>query len=297
MGPLAAARNRYPHRAHLSGRRNERCSRWSVLVGEPEVIINTNVTGSGLVPPHPPRVRLLAAMDVEWSKNYQIRGGNVPFCYSAIWLALPADDASIGLESARFWYTAAYVQDAGEGADLVAGTDAALACLMQHASLIAGTSSAATWGSWPRQTRQRGQQSRPAATAWRRRREDFSGQPRFLDTRYDAGHLLACQSRRLADVCAALCLDVTQPELRGISMTALHRRSLQDGDVTTREKITVLNLRHSLSTVLVAARAAGLAHWQPGLNVNRLLARELGSAFGWLAHPVFTALLGDHDAA
>ncbi|HET9898967.1 MAG TPA: hypothetical protein VFQ44_28935 [Streptosporangiaceae bacterium] len=47
----------------------------------------------------------------------------------------------------------------------------------------------------------------------------------------------------------------------------------------------------------VAARAAGLAHWQPGLNVNRFLATELGDAFGWLAHPVFTALLGETDAA
>jgi hypothetical protein len=80
-------------------------------------------------------------------------------------------------------------------------------------------------------------------------------------------------------------------------MTALHRRWLDLGDVTAREKITVLNLRHSLSTVLVAARAAGLAHWQPGLNVNRLLASELGDVFGWLAHPGFTALLGETDAA
>lgn len=50
------------------------------------------------------------------------------------------------------------------------------------------------------------------------------------------------------DVCAELRLDVTQPELRGSSMTALHRRWPQDGDVAAREKITVLNLRHSLST-------------------------------------------------
>ena len=99
----------------------------------------------------------------------------------------------------------------------------------------------------------------------------------YLDTRYDAGHVLACQSRRLVDVCADLRLDVTQPELRGASMTALHRRWTEHGDTTAREKITVLNLRHSLSTAIVAARAAGLAHWQPGLNVNRLLAAELGS--------------------
>jgi hypothetical protein len=67
------------------------------------VIINSNVTGSGLVPRHPPGVRLLAAIDVEWSKNYRIRRGNVPFCYSVVWLALSADGASTSLEATRFW--------------------------------------------------------------------------------------------------------------------------------------------------------------------------------------------------
>jgi hypothetical protein len=259
------------------------------------VIISSNVTGSGPVP-FPPGTHLLAALDVEWSKNYRIRGGNVPFCYSVVWLALPASDASTSLlEATRFWYTSAYVQDASEGPDLAAGADAALACLMQHASLIAGHQLCSDLGVLAAAD----PASRPAAAAaaWRQRREAASGQPRFLDTRYDAGHVLACRSRRLVDVCADLRLDVTQPELRSISMTALHRRWLQDGDVTAREKITVLNLRHALSTALIAARAAGLGHWQPGLNVNRLLARELGDAFGWLAHPVFTALLGDQDAA
>ena len=45
----------------------------------------------------------------------------------------------------------------------------------------------------------------------------------------------------------------------------------------------MLNLRHSLSTALVAARAAGLASWQAGLNVNRILAAGLDGAFGWPA--------------
>lgn len=261
------------------------------------MIISTNVTGSGLVPRHPPGMRLLAAMDVEWSKNYRIRGGNVPFCYSVVWLALSADDASTGLEATRFWYTSAYVQDAGERADLVTGADDALACLMKHASLIAGHQLCSDLGVLAAADAAARPAVSAAATAWRQRREEPSSQPRFLDTRYDAGHLLACQSRRLVDVCADLRLEVTQPELRGISMTALHRRWLQVGDVTAREKITVLNLRHALSTALVAARAAGLAHWQPGLNVNRVLAAELGGAFGWLAHPVFTALLGDQHAA
>ncbi len=80
-------------------------------------------------------------------------------------------------------------------------------------------------------------------------------------------------------------------------MTALHRRWLENGDTSAREKITVLNLRHSLSTALVAIRAVGLGSWPPGLNVNRLLADGLGEAFGWLSSPVFTALLGDRGAA
>jgi hypothetical protein len=168
---------------------------------------------------------------------------------------------------------------------------------MQHASLIAGHQLCSDLGVLAAADAAARPAAAVAAAAWRRRREECSGQPRFLDTRYDTGHLLACRSRRLVDVCADLRLDVTQPELRGISMTALHRHWLQAGDVMAREKITVLNLRHSLSTAMVAARAAGLAHWQPGLNVNRLLARELGDAFGWLAHPVFTALLGESNAA
>jgi hypothetical protein len=262
------------------------------------VIVSSNVPGSGLVPGCPPGVRLVAAIDVEWSKNYRIRGGNVPFCYSVVWLSFPARGASTGLDTGRFWYTSAYVEDTGECVDLVARADSALTCLMRYASLIAGHQlcsdlavlAAAAAGSQP---------SAVAATTvgWRQRRQDSPVQPRFLDTRYDTGHILTCQSRRLVDVCTDLGLDVTQPELRGTSMTALHRRWLELGDITAREKITVLNLRHSLSTAMIAARAAGLAHWQPGLNVNRLLADGLGRTFGWLTHPIFTALLGEPDAA
>jgi hypothetical protein len=259
------------------------------------VIVSTNITGSGLAPLCPPGTRLVAAIDVEWSKNYRVRGGNVPFCYSVAWLPLPASGTEIGLDAARFWYASVYVENTSERADLVASADAALACLMKHASLITGHQLCSDLGILATATRPPAVMA--ASTAWRQRRPEFPGPPRFLDTRYDAGHILACQSRRLVDVCTDLRLDVTQPELRGTSMTAMHRRWLDSGDITAREKITVLNLRHSLSTALVAARAAGLGHWQPGLNVNQILARELGSEFGWLAHPVFTALLGDQDAA
>ncbi len=102
------------------------------------MIVSSNIPSSGLMPERSPRTRMLAAIDVEWSKNYQIRGGNVPFCYSVIWLPLPVSGASTGLDTGRFWYMSAYVEDTSQCPDLVAGADAALACLMEHASLIAG---------------------------------------------------------------------------------------------------------------------------------------------------------------
>jgi hypothetical protein len=260
------------------------------------VIITGNVP-AGATPPCPPGTRLLAAIDVEWSKNYRVKNGNVPFCFSVAWIPVPGVGEDAVPLASRFWYTSVYVQDDGEREDLIDAADAALGCLAGRASMIAGHQlcsdlavlAAAGGGESPA--------INAAAAAWRQRRDAPVGQPCFLDTRYDAGHVLACTSRRLVDVCADLRLDVTQPELRGASMTALHRRWTEHGDVMAREKITVLNLRHSLSTAIVAARAAGLARWQPGLNVNQLLARELGSELAWTADPVFTALLGEPGAA
>jgi hypothetical protein len=260
------------------------------------MIITGNIP-AGEAPPCPSGNRLLASIDVEWSKNYRIKGGNVPFCFSVAWLALPATGDCVLADTSPFWYTSAYVEDDDERGDLITAADIALRCLSTRAAVIAGHQlcsdlavlSAATAGESPA--------IQAATQSWRQRRQPAAGQPAFLDTRYDSGHILACQSRRLVDVCDDLRLDVTQPELRGASMTALHRRWTERGDTTAREKITVLNLRHSLSTAIVAARAAALAHWEPGLNVNRLLAAELGGTIGWAASPAFTALLGDPGAA
>ena len=87
-------------------------------------------------PSAPPGTPLAAAIDVEWSKNYRVRGGNVPFCYSVVWLALSGEDVRPG--SFGFWYTSAYVHGTGETGDLVASADSALLTTLERASLIAG---------------------------------------------------------------------------------------------------------------------------------------------------------------
>ena len=259
------------------------------------MIITSNLDSPDGVPVSPAGTLRVAAIDVEWSKNYRVRGGNVPFCYSVTWLVLPREHARPG--TAGFWYTSAYVQDASETSDLAASAGRALRHVLDHARLIAGHQLSSDLAVLAAAARAPHPGITAARQAWRQRRQHDPDGPRFLDTRYDTGHILRCASRRLVDVCADLDLDVTQPELRGTSMTALHRHWLEQADTAAREKITVLNLRHALSTALVAAHAAGLASWPPGLNVNTMLAAGLNGALGWLHDPAFTALLEEPGAA
>ena len=74
------------------------------------MIITSNLDSPDDVPVSPPGTLCAAAIDVEWSKNYRLRGGNVPFCYSVTWLVLSPEHVWPG--TAGFWYTSAYVQDA-----------------------------------------------------------------------------------------------------------------------------------------------------------------------------------------
>jgi hypothetical protein len=193
-----------------------------------------------------------------------------------------------------FWYTSAYVHGTGETGDLVASADSALLKILEHADLIAGHQLSSDLAVLAAAAGAPLLGVTAAQVAWRRRGQLLPDGPRLLDTRYDTRHVLQRTSRRLVDVCAELRL--TQPELRGTSMTALHRRWLEQAEIPAREKITVLNLRHALSTALVAANVAGLASWPPGLNVNKILAAGLDGALGWPGDPVFAALLEESGA-
>src|SRR5215472_8015292 len=100
------------------------------------MIVSGNLPASAAAPVRPPGTLLVAAIDVEWSKNYRVRGGNVPFCYSVVWLTLSRQDVRPG--SFGFWYTSAYVHGTGETGDLVASADSALLRTLECAGLIAG---------------------------------------------------------------------------------------------------------------------------------------------------------------
>ncbi len=243
-------------------------------------------------PTTPQDETVLVAMDVEWTKNYRIRNGNIPFCYSLATITIPAHPASQPVPTGKleFAFTSAYVEHADETQTLIRRADADLAHALGHARYLVGhqlssdlaTLTNAATNPPPAVTR--------ARAAWAARRQPDPDRSQIVDTRYDTDQVLRCTSRRLVDICTDLGLDVTQPELRG-SMTAMHRTWLTTGSPELRERLTVLNLRHSLSTALVALHTLGIVRWPPGFNVNRLLYQHLAGRYAWLDSPTFHQLL------
>lgn len=256
------------------------------------MIVTTNIPGTRRrAPRRPAGTRLWASLDVEWTKNYRIRNGNKPFCYSAVYISLPTADQSIELDELPFRYISAYVEEPDETGTLLASANDIVRTAFACADRVTGHQFTSDLGVLANAASDPLPDIAAARTAWLdRRTADLSGR-QVIDTRYDTAHILTCTSRRLVDVCTDLGLDVTQPELHRTSMTALHRDYLTTGSPEARERISVLNLRHSLSTALVALRATGQARWTGTLNVNRVLAAGLGDAFAWLDHPTFTGLL------
>lgn len=257
------------------------------------MILTTNLPGRRPAPPRPAGSTLWASIDVEWTKNYRIKNGNKPFCFSVVYLALPGNGEPTRLdEKVPFGFTSVYIEDADETCALLAAANDAVRAAFAHADRIIGHQFTSDLGVLANASPEPLPAVATARDTWLHRRAHDLAERRVIDTRYDTDHVLACRSRRLVDVCAELRLDVAQPELLRRSMTALHRDYLGTGAAEARERVSVLNLRHSLSTALVALRATDQATWSGTLNVNRLLAAELGDSFGWLAHPTFTALLG-----
>jgi len=251
------------------------------------MIINSTVGGPGQSPQPRDKTILVASVDVEWTKNYKIKNGNRAFCYSVAWLQLPRRKGPLNLATIDWTFTSAYVESEAETADLVALAASDLGRAIADADLIIGHQLSSDLAVLDANSAMPLDTIAAARQAWRQRRTEA----KIIDTRYDAGAILQGTSRRLVDVCTELSLDVTQPELARKSMTALHRDWLTSTDVQARERISVLNLRHSLSAALVALRAARRGHWTDSLNVNRLLLKGLGNTFSWTQDPTFQRLL------
>ena len=74
------------------------------------MIVVSSLGGPGHVPTCPEGASLVASVDVEWSKNYRVRNGNRPFCYSVVYLTIPGRRRPVNLARQPFAYTSVYVE-------------------------------------------------------------------------------------------------------------------------------------------------------------------------------------------
>ncbi|GCB51541.1 hypothetical protein [Streptomyces sp. NL15-2K] len=156
-----------------------------------------------------------------------------------MWLDLPADGAP-DLGEMPFEWTSVYVEGPDEMDELIRQAAATVAAAADTARIITGHQFCADLAVLQANAPTDAIPALQAARAqWRQRRDADLNVGHYVDTRYDAGHLLTGASRRLVDVCTELGLDVTQPELRKASMPVWHRRWIEDGEEEGRERVSV----------------------------------------------------------
>lgn len=230
--------------------------------------------------------RFIAALDVEWTKNYRIKNGLRPFCYSITILQVPSHGDRPDKYPANFWFRSVYTSSKDEEPELIAELDSDLSqCLRDNVTLTGHqlSSDLSVVRNVPVSTPYIDR----AYIDWKSRKSDKKLM--IFDTRYDIDHIVRGKSRRLVDVCEELLLDVTQPELTNSSMTRLHNIYLTNLDDQIREKLAVLNIRHSLSTAVVASLGLGMVDKVPR-NINHLLQIELEEKLQYVNSPTFRKL-------
>lgn len=231
--------------------------------------------------------RLLVSFDLEWTKNYKIKNGNKPFCFSFVYVN--ADKLPSNLEELKFGYISYYVDRIGEEFELIDVADRILANFLNEKSLIVGHQLSSDISVLLNYSKDTPEEFIQLKEFWHSRKADKS-MARVLDTRYDLGAMLKNKSRRLVDVCTELNLDVSQPELKG-SMTKMQNEFIDFGTEIIMEKLSILNLRHSLSALILCYYYLEDNTNPTPLNVNDIMYRNLKGKYAYVKSDSFAALL------
>lgn len=228
----------------------------------------------------------VASFDLEWTKNYRIRNGNRPFCFSLVTLAPRANPEALARTGAIGVYSA-YIEREDETADLLREADRVLREVLQPECVLVGHQLSSDLSVMLRAGLNLHHVA-AARRAWTTRRKPDG--MTVVDTRYDIDRFLTQKSRRLVDVCHDCRLSVDQPELTG-SMTKMQREYLEKQSDAIRERLTILNIRHALSAALVFLLWKRRRRPARRVNVNRILGHALSDHVGYVTERGFQRLL------
>ena len=193
------------------------------------------------------------SLDTEWTKNYKIKNGNKPFAFSIIFFNDDIDSLDIINESLQFKFISVYVDNEEEFPQLINLLNEYLDS--SKFNLLLGHQVISDLHTFVHYSEHYNNITSDNIIKWISFFKDRNDNKRIFDTRFDIKNRLTIKSRRLVDICFDMKIKnqkdlYKQPELNK-SMTALHRDFIQNNDDSIREKLSVMNIRHNLSSILV----------------------------------------------
>jgi hypothetical protein len=234
--------------------------------------------------------KVIFSFDLEWTKNYRIKNGNQPFCFSLVYFAI-RDSLSEVENKFDFGYYLRYIESKEEQPRLIKEAEKIISKARNEKGFFVGHQLSSDISVLVNQSRESIIGIRFLQEAWRKRKEGvkFGGLSVF-DTRYDIAGVLKNKSRRLVDVCQEFKFNVSQPEIDS-SMTKMQNNFYSFGDKSIMERLSVLNLRHSLSAALLFNFFKMGIVPSKIINLNRIVQRNLQGKFEYLQDKQFLDLV------
>lgn len=245
----------------------------------------------------------LIGFDAEWTKNYKIKNGNIPFCFSVI--TVDSQELSfnkLNKGNIKLKYIQYYCENREDFKELIMIADTWFDKILKvlDSSVLCGHQVSSDFSvlynigvAYEMESLIHIERMRQE---WRKRKEN---KPiHIIDTRYDIARTFLGKSRRLVDMCNDFKMDVTQPELKKLSMTKLQNVFYETKDEDIYERISVMNLRHSLCAVVLYWLNGKIdnAEQRKSININKSVYNCLKSDFSWVTSDEFSVLLRDGRA-
>lgn len=240
------------------------------------------------------RRAIVVGFDLEWTKNYKIKNGNKPFCFSFVFFP-ESVNLSAAEEQLDFGFYLRYTEREEDIEDLIREANRILGNFLDHSGTITIvghqlSSDISVILNYPH-GKQKDNFIR-LKTLWQERKQVLPKKRnlKVFDSRYDLEVLLNGKSRRLVDVCEECRLEVAQPEISS-SMTKMQNDFYVSGEINIMEKLSTLNIRHSLSAAILFLMHRDKCKVSVSINVNRILLRNLADQFSYVNGKEFEKLL------
>lgn len=233
------------------------------------------------------------SLDTEWTKNYKIKNGNKPFAFSIIFFNDDINNLDIINEELQFKFISVYVDNDEEFPKLINLLNKYLN--PSKFNLLLGHQVISDLHTFVHYSEHYKNISSHNIAKWISYFKDRKNNHKIFDTRFDIKNRLTTKSRRLVDVCFDMKIrnqknPYKQPELNK-SMTALHREFMQNKDYSIREKLSVMNIRHNLSSILVYELYKNNLFLEKYININRILYNNLNTYFNYVETEQFKEIM------